>query len=238
MTASSTGITSSVPGLPKIEEDLDPQVSAALNRFIGMTSSRAISKGNASADLRPSAECRKARFRYDESVHPMAERAAKACESLAKRFRLNKRDPFTLLVLAGGTGCGKSHLARGVYRWTSAIAIDAWAAGYWPRQVPSTAFLDWPGFVESDQDGVARDLAEADLAVLDDVGAEVDRFKNGAPTETLRRFLELRAGRFTVVTTNVPVSQWDKRWDARVADRLYRRSFIVDMIDMPSWSKR
>lgn len=175
-------------------------------------------------------------FRFDESGHPVLKKASKGAESLVKRFQQRRIQPFCLLVLIGRSGCGKTHLAKASVRAANQIAMTGWEQGHWRTHIPSAVICDWPSFVDSDADGVAKDLQDADLAALDDVGAEVDQYKSGKPAEILRRFLSLRAGKFTIVTTNVPQSAWAQKWDERVSDRLCRQSFIVDMTAVPSYA--
>jgi DNA replication protein DnaC len=76
---------------------------------------------------------------------------------------------------------------------------------------------------------------ESDVAFIDDIGAEGDRYKNNVGTELLRRLLEERRDRYTMITTNVPADMWATRWDARVADRLLRGSVVVDLSGVPTW---
>ena len=86
------------------------------------------------------------------------------------------------------------------------------------------AYADWPKLVEITDDAeyedAARDLREADVVLLDDVGAETDRFKSGAPTSRLRRILSDLENRWVLITTNLMPDQFLGRWDARVASRL------------------
>jgi len=83
----------------------------------------------------------------------------------------------------------------------------------------------------------AAALEGACLLLLDDVGAEVDRYKSGEPTERLRALLDARAGHFTVISTNLPPAMWSIRYDARVEDRMLRNSIIVDLHNVPPWTR-
>jgi DNA replication protein DnaC len=76
-----------------------------------------------------------------------------------------------------------------------------------------------------------------DLMFLEDIGPEVDRFKTGEPTERLRELFNVMKNKWMVVTTNVPVADWEKRWDGRIMDRMLRNSVIVDMSGVPSYQK-
>lgn len=145
----------------------------------------------------------------------------------------------TLLVLAGGTGCGKTAAARRAVAWARAIGVEALSRGW--ASVPSASLVAWsdlasPECVRGDlfADRL-RELRDESLLVLDDVGSEIDRFRTGAPIERLRRVLDERRGRHTIVTTNFGPSEWGTAWDVRVADRLCRDAEIV-LLDAPPYS--
>ena len=38
-----------------------------------------------------------------------------------------------------------------------------------------------------------------------------------------------------MITTNIPVGEWGVKFDARIADRLFRNSVIVDLFGLPSY---
>ena len=80
------------------------------------------------------------------------------------------------------------------------------------------------------------DACRADFLVIDDIGAESDRYKSGEAIDKLCQILSRREGMFTVVTTNVEPSNWSALLDARVADRLLRKSVVVDMFEVPSFT--
>lgn len=216
--------------------ELDPEIETALKRLTETTTLRETTPKPSDSGLSASSSWRTTFLKWSDCNSPILRKAATGAESLVKRFQIRKTSPFSLLVLIGRSGCGKTHLAKASVRTANRLALDGWEQGHWPGHVPSAVFCDWPSFVDSDADGVAKDLEEADFAALDDVGAEVDRFKTGKPAEILRRFLSLRAGKFTIVTTNVPELVWNQKWDERVADRLYRNSLVVDMTAVPSYA--
>lgn len=173
---------------------------------------------------------------------PAMETAAKVAERFCKRFRRDIRKASdgsirTLLVFVGENGCGKTHLAKRILRYAGGVAVDAWAEGFWPEP-PRKAYADWASYVASERDGIEQDLAEAHLTIVDDVGAEVDRFKSGEHIEKLRRLLSAREGRWTVLTTNIRSDEWAKHWDKRVADRLTRSAKVVDLSKLKPWAIR
>lgn len=79
-------------------------------------------------------------------------------------------------------------------------------------------------------------MSSTTAVLMDDIGAEVDRYKTGHVTAILRNALDLRARRFTLVTTNIAPDAWTSTWDARVADRLLRDSVIVSLANTQSYS--
>ncbi len=155
-----------------------------------------------------------------------------AVELLAKQFFLNDRSA-PVLILAGCNGVGKTHCGRALAAWGRAVAVEAWSRGHWSKP-PTVSFVRWAEFIESDSGGVERDAREADLSILDDVGAETDRFKSGAPIDKLCQILGCREKRFTLIASNLTVGQWAER-DARVADRMLRGSVIVSLKNTKSW---
>ena len=96
----------------------------------------------------------------------------------------------------------------------------------WPRRVDEMKAGDWS------VDG----LEEADLLILDDVGAEHDPSKVGL--EKLYLILERREWRWTIVTTNEAPQFWEEKFERRIADRLMRNCEHVDLSDLPSYAAR
>lgn len=216
--------------------ELDPEIETALKRLTETTTLRETTLKPNGSELSASSSWRTTFLKWSDCNSPILRKAATGAESLVKRFQIRKTSPFSLLVLIGRSGCGKTHLAKASVRAANRLAMTGWEQRHWKTHVPSAVFCDWPAFVDSDADGVSKDLQDADFAALDDVGAEVDQYKSGKPAEILRRFLSLRAGKFTIVTTNVPESAWNQKWDERVADRLYRNSLVVDMTSASSYA--
>jgi DNA replication protein DnaC len=165
--------------------------------------------------------------------------ASQAEHFMARWFR--NTPSLALLVLTGESGCGKTHVAKCVANYARHAAYGALEAGGWGKEarVPSSLFLDWPeatdGF-KAGHYGVVEDAKEADLLILDDIGAEYDPSKNAA--NQLCCILSRRERRFTLVTSNLAPAAWTERFDFRIADRLMRNSVIVDLSGVPSYALR
>ena len=146
------------------------------------------------------------------------------------------------LVLCGHPGCGKTQLGKALCRWAGAVSMLAWERGHYSSP-PGSLFLQWQEVcdrLEDSRASMVQELSEAiesPLLVVDDIGAESDRFKSGKGIDALCYLLTRRQDSgFTLLTTNVLPARWKERWDARVDDRLKRNSEVVDMSQCPSWT--
>jgi DNA replication protein DnaC len=161
----------------------------------------------------------------------MADEAQRFCA----RWLRNEPAPG-LLVLAGNSGTGKTHVARAIHNFASLTAWNAFEGGKWGLRVPTVLFLRWPEVCDGMKQGsygVIDDAANAGLLVVDDVGAEHDPSRNA--TDKLCQILSRREKRFTVITTNIGPDAWGQRFDLRVADRLLRNSVVLNL-DVPSYA--
>ena len=176
-----------------------------------------------------------------EVVRPQVQTAADAVQKWAAKFSKNDKE-IRLLVIVGDYGVGKTEIAERLKTWARAVRTTIWGMG-WPAP-PRVEFVEFGkvAFLETDEfknwlDGHNQPGAETDLMFVEDIGAEVDKFSKGEPTERLRQILNDMKNRFVVVTTNVPVAEWEKRWDGRIMDRLFRNSKIIQMTGVPSYQK-
>jgi DNA replication protein DnaC len=172
-----------------------------------------------------------------EVTFPEVQRMADAAERFASAFFHAGRTiggPASL-VFAGASGIGKSHIAKRLYKWCRAASFNAAEQGFWKRP-PSIIFVEWPsvsdGFKNGEY-GVLQDLFSADLAFLDDIGAEYDPSK--LATEKLCQVLSKREGKFSFITTNIQQSNWATHFDSRVEDRLLRRTKIISVFNIKSY---
>lgn len=171
----------------------------------------------------------------DES-HAEVAKLTLALEGFLRRALHNDRSKGTHLLIAGNTGTGKTTACRKVARQFAARAVDAMCEGQWGGfRIPGVELRDWaqlcghPNF-----DEILDDLKAAAFVLIDDIGAETDRFKQGEVTDKLRRTLEAVQGRWVLATTNLTSEAIAARYDARVASRLstFRR---VNLFTAPDY---
>lgn len=112
-----------------------------------------------------------------------------------------------------GNGTGKTFLSR--------MVMDA-ARKAFACSVPCL-FVHWPSLCDrmQRQEDTGRKFAfaeEAGLLVVDDIGAE---HQTPAMLTKLCRLMESRLRRWTILTTNLSVDDWQER-DARISSRIIR----------------
>jgi DNA replication protein DnaC len=141
------------------------------------------------------------------------------------------------LVIYGNNGAGKSRTVKAVHRWVKDRAMDMPlvlrghnASTVWCETV------NWSERVSEFKEGSwdIDDYIDCPLLILDDLGAEHDPSKCGV--DKLYQLLERRERRWTIITTNIDPSSWEKRFDRRISDRMLRHSQIVDLSKVPSYS--
>lgn len=189
--------------------------------------------------FKPSAKWRAKWLKLDESAHAEVASLSLSVEQFSKRLAFNDRSGPRLLVMGGKNGVGKTHVARAVHHYFNAVAFDCRMKGRWSgNEIPHSMFCEWTELAECEPGKLspAWDSAmAADLLVLDDVGADVDRYKSGLPVANLSRMLNGRERRWTIATMNHPPSAWAERFDKRVADRLHRHAAIIEIKEAGSY---
>jgi len=168
--------------------------------------------------------------------HPKVKKMVDWASRFARRAILNER-PRVWVVLSGKSGCGKSRVARRACRIVRETAIEAWSAGFWAKP-PTVAWCDWSKMAEirdtEEYEGAATDVSEADVVFMDDIGAEVDKYKSGEVTSRMRRLLSALDGKAVMVTTNLKPSEWTEKWDPRVESRMLAAKHL-DCSDVPDY---
>src|SRR4029450_6029594 len=236
ITSPSASSGSTTPTVPPSPPTLPDTLQLALDKLARtVISSSAKPQAPALTSWKPSAEWRRTNLCVPEHRHVSLKRMAEATEAFLRRAYYNIREPWTLLVLTGPPGTRKTYCAQRGFSWLAPANVRAWDRGYWKRPINVT-WARWSRVIASPKEDLYEDLVRSDVVFLDDVGTEVDQFASGRPIEVLRALLEERHKRFTILTTNIAPADWDKRWDARVADRLIRHSLVIDTKGAPKLS--
>ena len=176
-----------------------------------------------------------------ENYHPKVQTTADVVEKWAANV-VKRHQERRHLIIVGDFGIGKTRIAERLLEWIRAVRVKLWPR-YWPK-VPKVEFVEFGAVAFLETGEFKNWLADqsdlnhgTDILFLEDIGAEVDRFKSGEPTERLREIFNAFKGKWMVVTTNVPVDHWEARWDGRVMDRMFRNSVIADMSTVPSFQE-
>ncbi len=126
-------------------------------------------------------------------------------------------------------------------RWTRKVAYEAWLKSWKGHGsgLPRVVAVHWaqvasPEAVDRREwDDWLRDVEEASMVILDDVGTETDAYKSGIPRERLCHVLNRCENKFTWINTNISPDQWANKWDARVEDRLLAGKLVE--VNAPSF---
>lgn len=170
-------------------------------------------------------------------THPLVQEAADACSKLAAAIGRNDT-LIPLVVLCGEPGCGKTRLLEKMVAWARRESFGLWERGVMKKPL-SVLSISWPAVCDGFKQGyygITEDLMRDDFVAIDDIGAENDPSQNAA--DKLCQILSRRESKWTLITTNIAPSAWAKRFDARIEDRLLRRSTVVDMSLVPSFATR
>lgn len=176
-------------------------------------------------------------LKLDESHHQLIVRLGQAAEWLIKHASFNDSSKGRQLVVCGSPGTGKSHVAKRVVAFFQSYSIDLWYDRKWGHP-PKAVFVDWARLCERDREDAfeeaQREISEADVVVLDDVGSESDKFKSQQSVSRLRRVLGTCEHKWLMVNANFSKSEWPHKFDARVADRLEAMHYL-DLSGVPSY---
>lgn len=152
------------------------------------------------------------------NAREMMESNLEFCKSYADNFHL----PYESLLMRGKTGLGKTHLSLAV---ASAVIEKGYSVVY-----GSTPDL----FRKAEQEHFSREhtddtitlLQNADLLILDDLGAEFDsQFNNALAYNIINSRLNL--GKPTIVSTNFDAAELNKRYGERVTSRLFTMEQLI-----------
>jgi DNA replication protein DnaC len=139
------------------------------------------------------------------------------------------------LVLRGPPGRGKTSLAIGIarHRLQADLATDAAFTSVPDLLDRLRATFDRAGRAEEREADVMEELCDADLLILDDVGAE---HTTTWAVERLFTLLNHRHGEHlsTIITTNLDAAQLSQRLGDRLAWRIAEMSEVVSLEKCPN----
>ena len=158
---------------------------------------------------------------------------------VAKGAKLLSLGNNTNMVLQGHTGTGKTHLAfaavRDVLKRTN-YQIQYQNNNQTAYRSIQIVFCSWPLLMEQIKDGFNDDkikkdtdktiaaLKTADIAVIDDLGAERDTEFN---FEQIDRLMQVREDLATIITTNQSYSELKEKYDDRTVSRIQAHSALI-----------
>jgi DNA replication protein DnaC len=164
-------------------------------------------------------------FRSDG--HPSLPAAATFTNRFCNRYITNDATKGRWRVLGGNVGCGKTMLARVIFR----VSVSATTAKMAKEARKSNFSLEtsWIKWIEYGSDEMKdadfneymrNSVAKATLIIIDDIGVEEDRYKSGVGRSRLMRVLEQAERKWLFATTNILPDDYLRRYDERVSSRL------------------
>lgn len=156
-----------------------------------------------------------------ESPYKEMQRVYKSCISYAENFDLDSQS----LYFFGRTGLGKTHLSL-------AIANEAIKKGY---NVIYGSVISFLNKMEREKFGRAETfetediLIDADLLILDDLGAE---FQTAFTTSAIYNLINSRIARGvpTIISSNLSIKEFKERYPESVASRIIGNFATVEFI--------
>ncbi len=158
---------------------------------------------------------------YSDRVDPkvrvvprvVMEKTLNYCREYARHFAQGGGN----LLLTGGTGLGKTHLAlamgRAIGEQGFSVCYES-AAGLFSKLEKAKFYPSQETLAE------AKNLESCDLLIIDDLGTEMPgQFVTAALYALLNQ--RLMAGKAMVITTNLNVEEAGQRYSPQIASRLY-----------------
>lgn len=171
-------------------------------------------------------------------VRPQLESMLQAAYHFVSDVKESKRPRW--LTLLGTNGAGKTFLARKIWKWyrnESGLFRASVAGG---EIVYPGSFQSWPEMADLLQGNRGYDelegLMSEKLVVLDEIGA--DRDKSGHVRDCLARLCSMRAGKWTILTSNLSLGDIQRELDSRIASRILRDGSALVEVEVPDFSLR
>lgn len=172
---------------------------------------------------------------FNSDRHPALARAVK----VVKTWYNERIDQGGALVLAGGTGCGKTHLARAIHQ------LYGFRSLYWEEcSLFESIKAAYNGYSRQSEAEIFGRIRKAELLIYDDLGAyETD---NLPWIQNIYRVIFHdrldQAGRATLFTTNLKSKAIADRIGGRNFDRLLGAldtpEYYVNLFGVPSYRAR
>ncbi len=184
-------------------------------------------------------------FRFDlRGNDPQIWSLIAACGEFCKAMKAGQ--PPYWLTLLGGSGIGKTHLAKQIFNWhlRSGLFRDGTVDRHGLSEVEyAREWCWWPdlaGMLKGNEGyALVRDMASARFAVIDEIGAELD--KSGHVTNCLSNALCARVGKWTIITSNKSLGDIQRELDPRVSSRMLREGskvISVELEDYNLWKRK
>ena len=147
--------------------------------------------------------------------------------------------PPRWLSFLGRSGTGKTHLARGIARFFKAETATYIEPGTGAHLIRRGGFIGWRKVVDRLRDGdygIIEAVCNDWFVALDDIGAER---ASDFSVSKLDQVVDVRLGKWTVITCNFSREEIAHHMDVRIASRLGRgKNVIVDGIFARDYSTR
>lgn len=152
---------------------------------------------------------------YSESVRTspraLMQRNFNHCRKYAQNFTMQSGN----MLFSGATGLGKTFLSACIAR---TVADRGYSVCYVSAEALFADF-EQQKFRPREGEDVTRKYLACDLLILDDLGTEMTtQFTIAALYQVVNT--RLMEGRATIVSTNLPVGELDRRYSAQIASRL------------------
>lgn len=220
--------------------------------YLAKVSERNAEKGTNDQDSHFGDHARKYRFLYNHSIFQnrnLLEKGMKDYKATSKEQKENKQiasrvvsrivggSPMNI-ILTGGTGCGKTHLAI-------AIGVNVNQMSNRDGEQKTVLFYSFSKLLNMIRDSYSNstfkgekyyiDLAEkADLLIIDDLGQEMGgdiKKKSEFSNKILFSLLDSREDKATIITSNLTLETLQLQYDPRIISRLKMNMLPITFVE-------